>query len=77
MLARSSLWISGLVIIQGGERFTQIAQTDNAWNCGLFRHAGTIVEECASAAITVVACVGKVLLLVEMLEGRETRGCTS
>lgn len=77
MLARSSLWICGLVLIVRGGELAQIAQTDNTWNCGLFLHAGAIVEDCAGAAITVVACVGKVLLFVEMLEGRETGGCTT
>lgn len=76
MLERVLGYIRGFVVNQGGE-LAQIAQTDNTWNCGLFLHTRAIVEECAGAAITVVACVGKVLLLVEMLEGRETGGCTT
>lgn len=70
MLERVFGYIRGFVVNQGGE-LTQIAQTDNTWNCGLFLHAGAIVEGCAGAAIAVVACIGEVLL-VEMLEGRES-----
>jgi len=67
MLARSSWlfgWIRGL-IVKGGEAFAQIAQTDYT----LFRHAGAIVEECASAQIAVVAC-DCVMLLVEWWKKR-------
>jgi len=50
----------GLIIIQGGEEgVAQVTKTNDA---RMFGHAGAIVEECASAAIAVMACIGEVLL---------------
>jgi hypothetical protein len=50
----------GLIIIRGGEEgLAQVTKTNDA---RMFGHAGAIVEECASAAIAVVACIGEVLL---------------
>ena len=73
MLERVLGYIRGFVVNQGGE-LAQIAQTDNTWNCGLFLHAGAIVEEYVGAAIAVVACIGKVLQ-VGMLEEETLERC--
>ena len=48
----------GLIIIKGGD-LAQVTKTNDA---RMFGHAGAIVEECTSAAIAVVACIGEVLL---------------
>lgn len=67
MLARF-VWI---IVIQGGECLAQIAQTHDA---SLLCHTEATVEGCAGAAIAVVACIGKVLL-VGMLEGETLERC--
>ena len=61
------VWI---IVIQGGE-LAQVAQTHDA---SFFCHARATVEECAHAAIAVVACIGKVLQ-VGMLEEETLERC--